>query len=624
MRACARCELPNTYAATRCVRCGEPLVAELIDSRYMVESELGEGAMGVVYRARDVQLNRPVALKLISSKLARSPAFVERFRREANALAAIRNEHVVQIYTMGMHDGMHFYAMEFVQGRNLDQIVVEHLKHGGRITPYRALTILRQVALGLDAAHQRGLVHRDVKPANIVIEDLTGRPVLLDFGLARSWSRNSKSDTMTAGTPQYMAPELIDPPADEQIGPSADVYSLGCTAMELLTGQPPFLGEGIFAVLRQHMDVEAPLLSSRVPELAMFDAVIARALEKIPSRRYESCAAFARELEECARRVRSSGPLPTITDMPGEMPAEGRRALRILIVDDDPFFLSAAQKAARVAIDDPDLEVVGVTSGVRALTSAINKPPDLVVLDYDMPGANGIDTLSELRAIRRASNATVVVVSASVGAVERWRFSVLGVKDFLAKPVKFEDLCETLHRLAKVNGSSLPDTRPAPTRDLISTPSVRDGKLPPEVFLMLLAVGWADGQLDDTERDAVLAAAEAEGLNPDDLEGLRRASRERVELDTIDVSRLRNHERQYVYAVARWIAMLDGEITEREAAALRVLGFVLRMTLPVQLDIDEMVRVAMEAIPDRENLAMLQALREGVRHGLPGDPQLSI
>ncbi len=625
---CPRCGLANTDAAARCLRCGASLDAGrgvLVDSRYAVECELGRGSMGVVYRARDVSLDRPVALKLISAELARNSAFVERFRREANALASIRNDHVVQVYTMGSHDGAYFYAMEYVEGRNLEQIVREHLKHGTYVPVYRALTILRQVALGLDAAHAIGLVHRDVKPANVVIEDRTGRPVLLDFGLARQWTRGHPSDTVTAGSPPYMAPEQIARDGDDDpLGPPTDVYALGCTAFEVLTGAPPFEGDGIYAVLRKHMEEPAPLLSSRRPDLAMLDPIIARALEKHPSARYESAAAFAAALESCALRWRSLGsPLPLpLSDPPAHITPEyaDRKALTVLVVDDDPFFLKTAERAATLAITDRALHVVKVSSGIRALTSCLAAAPDIVVLDYDMPGPNGIDTLSELRAIPGAAQATVLVVSASVGEVERWRFSVLGVRDFLAKPVAFADLVEAIRRLASFASGSIPDTNPAPLPSAPITPSVREGRLPPDVFLVLLAVGWADGRLDDAERDAVLVAAEAEGLAPHELEGLRRAAVERVELDTIDVTRLRAHERQYVYAVARWIALLDGELTDREAAALRILGFVLRMPQQSQVDIDTMVREVMDAIPERETRAMLLALREAVRHGLTGDP----
>ncbi len=626
MRRCPRCDLTNGESATKYLRCGATLDAGLgvlVDNRYAVECELVRGAMGVVYRARDVSLDRPVAIKLISAELARNSAFVERFRREANALASIRNDHVVQVYTMGTHDGAYFYAMEYVEGRNLEQIVREHLKHGTTVPVYRALTILRQVALGLDAAHAIGLVHRDVKPANIVIEDRTGRPVLLDFGLARHRSRISVTDTVTAGSPPYMAPEQIARDDDEQLGPPTDVYALGCTAFELLTGAPPFSGEGIYAVLRQQMEQPAPMLSSRRPELSILDSVLARALEKSPSARYESAAAFAAAIDSCAARWRSLGaPLSMpLTDAPvrHESVAPQRSKLTLLVVDDDPFFLKTAEAAATLALSDRPFEVIKVSSGIRALTTCLAHPPDLVMLDYDMPGANGIDTLSELRAIPGAAQATVLVVSASVGEVERWRFSVLGVRDFLAKPVEFGELVEAIRRLASFATSMLHDTNVAPIPEPPAANGPGEEHLPIAVFLVLLAVGWADGNLDDAERDAVLTAAEVEGLDEDDLDELRAAASERVELDSIDVSRLRAYARQYAFAIARWIALLDGELSEREAAALRILGFVLRMPQQRQVEIDTLVRETIDTYAARDTRSMIVALREAVRTRLRGE-----
>ena len=140
-----------------------------------------------------------------------------------------------------------------------------------------------------------------------------------------------------------------------------------------------------------------------------------------------------------------------------------------------------------------------------------------------------------------------------------------------------------------------------------------------EVFLTLLAVGWIDGRLDDAERDAVLIAAEAEGLSAAEIDALRAAALERVELDAINVTRMRTHVRQYVYAVACWIALLDGELTEHETAALRILAFSLQLTQQAQVEIDTTVRETMDAFPERETRALLAALREAVRMGFRYD-----
>jgi serine/threonine-protein kinase len=591
----------------------------LIDGRYVVESEVGRGSMGVVYRARDVLLDRPVALKVISPEFARNAVFVSRFRREAGALAAIRNDHVVSVYTMSMHDGAYFYAMEFIEGRNLDAVVRDHEAHGTHVPVYRALTILRQVALGLAAVHARGLLHRDVKPANVVIEDRTGRPVLLDFGLARAVSAEAIRATVAAGTPPYMAPEQIAPDeSDAPITPRADLYSLGCAAFEVLTGAPPFVGDGVYAVLHGHLHEAPPLLSSRRAELAPLDPVIARALAKNPADRYPDAHAFAAALEEAALAWRSLGtPLPPpLTSPPDDPPARvvaGQRRLRVLVVDDEPMFCRIASTAARLALPG-GAEVIEANSGIRALTSCVAHPPDLVVLDYDMPGPDGIDTLSELRALPGAAHAVVLVVSANVGEAERWRFDALGVRDFLAKPVAFTELVDTLRRIGSTIPTVIAPTAPGDPPPSVSPVAPSEGRLPFEVFMALLGVGWADGRLDEAEREVVLLAAREEGLSAHEMDALRLATGARVELADVDVSRLRRHERAYVYAIARWIAVLDGRLTERESAALRVLGFVLTMTQEFQSSVDTLVAEVLAARdPDAAPSEVAMALRRGVR-----------
>lgn len=621
MKECPDCGQLLTADALRCSRCGAPPSGEvLIDGRYVLQGELGRGAMGTVYRATDVTLNRLAALKFIGPDGARDSRFVERFRREASALASVRHHNVVHVFTMGTHGGTPFYAMEYVEGRDLDAIIREHKAHGTMVPVYAALTILKQLAHGLQAVHRAGIVHRDVKPGNVVIEDRSGRPVLLDFGLARPAARDASSATVTAGTAPYMAPEQIDPrEEDDELGPRTDVYGLGCTAFELLTGRPPFVAENLYAYFQKHLHEEAPPISRFRPDLAVLDAVIQRALEKSPAARYESAETFAEALDAASARWREVGtPLPPPytappAPLPSLGPAEGRQ-LRVLIVDDDPMFRRIARRAARLATRDKHVEVIEATSGIRALTACVERPPDLVILDYDMPGPNGIATLSEMRALPGAARAAVLVVSSSVGDIERWRFSVLGVKDFLDKPVHFEVFVRTIARIADLLAQ---DTRP----DSGDAPQPRVQILPREVFLALLAVGWADGKLDDAERDAVFAAAEEARLSDDDLRALREAARTRVELDDLHVDRLRTVERAYVYAVARWIALVDGDLSERETAMLRVLAFALQMNTNTQTTVESLVgELIADASLMKDRKAVLTALRREVARRYPTEP----
>lgn len=611
---CPQCGLTVDGETARCLRCGKELdgaAQVLVDGRYAVEGEIGQGSMGVVYRARDVGLGRLVALKMIARDFARNAPFVDRFRQEAAALASIRNDHVVQVYALGTHEGSWFYAMEYVEGRNLEDIIHDHGQHGTYVPTYRALTILRQVAQGLAAVHAAGIVHRDVKPANIVIEEGTGRPVLLDFGLARP--ARAVRATAISGSPPYMAPEQIAPSGipglsgPQSISPRTDVYALACSAFELLTGQTPFESDDVYVVLDRQVHEAPPRISNLRRDLAPLDTVLIRALAKNPADRYASATAFADALDEAAVRWRASNatipPPGTAATGPG---ADG--ALRVLVVDDDPSFCSFAARAAQLALPHVRVEVTVANSGLRALTAALRAAPHLVVLDYDMPGLNGIETLSELRALPRVAPSQVLVVSSSVGAVERWRFGVLGVKDFLQKPATLRDLVDAIARLTRRARAGIAATAPSVEPTSIPAPdpgvpfsvprstqatgdtTVSEPALPVEVFLMLLAVGWADGSLDPQERDAVLHAARASGVEPTDFADIERAAETPVELGAVDISRLSRRDRFYVYAMARWIAAVNGTITEHEDAMLHVLAFVLGLSARGRAQMDDAVR----------------------------------
>lgn len=397
----------------------------LVDGRYMLDHEIARGGMGVIYRAEDVGLGRRVALKVIAPELAARADVVEFFQREASALASVRHEHVVRIYAFGAHDDQMFFAMEFVDGRDLDAILFEHLEHGAHIPAYRVLTILRQVASGLAAVHQQGLIHRDVKPGNIVIENDSGRPVLVDFGLALP--NDGRMSEIVAGSPHYMPPEQAK---NEMIGPTADVYAFGVTAFELLTGQLPFPFEDVADVLHAHAETEPPLLSSIRPNLRVFDRIIARMLRKNPNDRYEGFAAVTAALDHAMAHWRSGDEEPAPSQPEG---GQGKDILRILVVDDDESFRKVAARAAMLAFYRRQVRVSVAKSGAEAIAIAERTAPHLVLLDLGASGIDGVDTLSMLRATPNGAEARVLVVTAKDDPADHWRFSILGVHDFFAK-----------------------------------------------------------------------------------------------------------------------------------------------------------------------------------------------
>jgi YVTN family beta-propeller protein len=267
---------------------------------YRIERLLGRGGMSVVYLAHDPRLKRNVALKLLAPELAEDEGFCLRFLRESQLAASLDHPNVVPVYEAGEADGLLYIAMRYVLGTDLKVL----LRAEGALAPERALELVGQVASALDAAHERGLVHRDVKPSNVL---LTGRPgkehcYLADFGLSTSASDRSVADARhIVGTIDYVAPEQI---RDVGVDGRADVYSLACLLYECLVGDVPFRRASDVAVIYAHLEEPAPKASERAPTLpAAVDAVLERGTAKVPDERWQTCAA----LIEAARSALGDG-----------------------------------------------------------------------------------------------------------------------------------------------------------------------------------------------------------------------------------------------------------------------------------------------------------------------------
>jgi serine/threonine-protein kinase len=257
---------------------------------YRVGPQLGRGGMGVVYKAHHMRLDRAAALKVLTPALAGNDEFRERFMRESQMAATLQHPNVVTVYDAGEAEGLLYLAMQFIAGTDLRRL----LELEQQLDPARALAILAQVASALDAAHSRGLVHRDVKPANILVD--TDRAYLGDFGLTKRFDATGGLTGVgqIIGTVEYLAPEQIE---GERVDGRADLYALGCVAYQCLTGRPPHAKNSDIAILFAHVKEEpAPLSSLRddVPEAV--DEVMARALAKDPAERHASCREFAYDL----------------------------------------------------------------------------------------------------------------------------------------------------------------------------------------------------------------------------------------------------------------------------------------------------------------------------------------
>ncbi|MEA2271837.1 MAG: eukaryotic-like serine/threonine-protein kinase [Solirubrobacteraceae bacterium] len=268
----------------------------LIDGRYRILHRVGSGGMADVYCAEDTQLGRRVALKLLHQRFADDHEFVERFRREASSAAGLSHQHVVGVFDRGAWDGTYYIAMEYLDGRSLKQVIVDEAP----LDPARAIDIAIQILRAARFAHKRGVIHRDLKPHNVIL-DSEGRAKVTDFGIARAGASDMTETGSIMGTAQYLSPEQAQGHA---VSAASDIYAIGIVLYELLTGQVPFDGESAVTIALKQVS-EAPVPPSAyngavTPEL---EAAVLRALEKDPAARFADAEEFIAALEDAKARI---------------------------------------------------------------------------------------------------------------------------------------------------------------------------------------------------------------------------------------------------------------------------------------------------------------------------------
>jgi eukaryotic-like serine/threonine-protein kinase len=287
----------------------------LLGGRYELDGVVGRGGMAEVYRARDIRLDRIVAIKTLRADLARDQIFQARFRREAQSAASLNHPSIVAVYDTGedMASGMPipYIVMEYVDGRTVRDL----LQEGHRLLPERSLEIIDGVLRALDYSHQAGIVHRDIKPGNVMVTR-NGDVKVMDFGIARAMSDAQATMTQTAqviGTAQYLSPEQA---RGERVDSRSDLYSTGCLLYELLTGRPPFTGDSPVAIAYQHVR-ENPVPPSRVdPDVPPWaDAIVLKAMAKPPGDRYQTAADMRADLQRAASGMPVAAAPPTRLDM---------------------------------------------------------------------------------------------------------------------------------------------------------------------------------------------------------------------------------------------------------------------------------------------------------------------
>ncbi len=355
----------------------------MLAGRYRIEEELGRGGMAKVFKGTDTVLGREVAIKILAPQFAEDPSFVDRFRREAQAAARLNHPNLVGVYDTGSDDGMHFIVMEYVDAKTL----ADYLAGGSRIMPERAVELAEAVCDALAVAHAQGVIHRDIKPGNVMVTR-AGEVKVTDFGIARI---TSSADTLAQtaavlGTAAYLSPEQAQ---GLQVDVRSDLYSLGVVLYEMVAGRPPFTGDSAFAVASQHVH-EQPIPPSKLnPDVTpALDAVIMRALAKNPVNRYASAQEFRADLE----RIRAGLPVEATPLLPSDATTQViDRSRQTAVLPAQPV-VPPRRGRAWTTIAIALLVLAALGGGLFLLASALLKNPTPAASKVTVPNVVG-DTL---------------------------------------------------------------------------------------------------------------------------------------------------------------------------------------------------------------------------------------
>jgi len=389
---------------------------------YRLMERIGRGGMATVYRAYHPALDRYVAIKVLPEFFAEDPTYSERFRHEARSVARLKHPNILEVFDFGTNDGVAYIVMELVEGGTMADLL------GAPMALEDVLALLQPLGAALDYAHSMGILHRDVKPSNILLRR-EGTPVLADFGLAKmAGSLQKLTATGTVmGTPEYMSPEQA---GDEQVGPASDRYSLAVVAYEMFTGHVPFQSEVTAAVLVSHITRPMPSPRELKGELsAHVEGVLRKGLAKSPGDRFPTASTFVSALTPAAWLGRLDGDLHP-TPLP-EPKRSSRRTPIVLVVDDS----APNRDLIKACLQDVECQVRTAQDGHEALALIEESPPDLVLLDVQMPGMNGYEVCERIKAGEKGSLLPVVMITALDHTTDRVRALTSGADDYMSKPV---------------------------------------------------------------------------------------------------------------------------------------------------------------------------------------------
>ena len=416
---------------------------EIIEDTYRVLHVLGSGSMGVVYLAEDVSLKRKVAIKALAPSFQREEDVVEKFHREAVAMAKVRHPNVVQIYSFGRHAGHSYFVMEYVRGMSLGALVERNREEGEIMPLAEAVGLLSQVCRGVQAIHKQGIVHRDLKPANILLDE-DYRVSVVDFGLVKNLESSNGRALELDGTPMYLAPERI---RGTRMDPSqshlCDIYSLGAIFYEVLTGSPPYESESVLSVLDSHLSEDPPDPLNQRPELPSSARwVICKAMAKDPSKRFQSCL----EMEAALNDTRT-GKIATST--PRRSTMEALTLPVFLVIEPSEECRESMVEALSGAY--PEAKVYDCRDGEKGLQMALDMRPRLLVCYAEAPSKNALEICARLGSEPRGERPKILITDKTVDPLRQKLYRDLGAENLIKRRIPVEEFLTAVGELIPID-----------------------------------------------------------------------------------------------------------------------------------------------------------------------------